>query len=126
MAVGTIKNRKWTKVWENQNPNADFPETTISLDLSAYSELLFLFSRNKSEPSGYNFSPPNYINFRDAPNAAVHCNGIVDAAGRLGRRIVSDISTTGFRIGDASKYNSYGGNGIGDNSVLIPVFVYAR
>lgn len=128
MATGTIKNNNWKLVWTNSTPTASQAEQDVSVDLSAYSELLFIFNRNSGAiPSSMNLAWTQYYNINDMSGGAFTATTVVDGSGHLGRRIIQSISSSGFHIQDGRQWNSYGSNTPStDNSVLILLYVYAK
>ncbi len=118
--------KPWVKVWENASPESNFAEQDVAINLSGYSELLIPFTRNAYVQSGWNIVQTAHFNITDMEGAAVTCNAVYDANGRIGRRIISSISSTGFHVAGGNKMTSYGGGYSADNSILVPLFVYAR
>lgn len=117
---------KWKLVWQNTSPTSNQGEQNVTLDLSAYKQLLFLFNRNPSNLAAMNIVWNAFFDLDTMPGAAVTAVTVVDTNGHFGRRIITDISSTGFHIQGGSKYNSYAGTATADNSVLILQYVYGR
>lgn len=125
MASGTIKYNGWKLAWQNSNPSSNQGDITVTVDLSAYKQLLFIFNRNPSNLSQMNLVWNSFFDFDTMSGAAVTAVTAVDSSGHLGRRIIDTISSTGFHIQGASKFSTYG-SGTSDNSVLILQYVYGR
>lgn len=115
----------WVLVWQNQDPTSNQGETTVTVDLSSYKQLLFIFNRNPSNLQQMNLVWNAFFDMNSMSGAAVTAVTAVDGNGHLGRRIISNISSTGFLIQNGVKFSTYG-SGTADSSVLILQYVYGR
>ncbi len=123
MATGTWEANGWRLLWENPNPNSDFPGQTLSINTSGYERLKIDFNLNTASAAGNEiyFTSEVGLYFNRALFFCFYGGKYVQRTTNPGWRTATTLT---FGAGQIS--NTYGAVPTTANNYLIPVRIYAK
>lgn len=125
MASGTIKTPGWKLVWTNQNPSNNFGSQTVSLDLSAYSEIKIQTVLNNSSMAYFYY---DFFNINGLTTILDHVYNVQTDGNSYFCGVEREVTTssTGIVFSNAtSKASNSSSKGTTENNRLVPIKIWA-